>query len=262
MSEVHESAILPAAAETADRWSDHHPLERTVLTGGLLLVVLLTMSPAIALMVLLVTSLMAVARAGVPLGRWSRSLLVPLGFLLPTTLVLALRLADPAEGSAWSLSVDAAALRLGGVVAVRALACVSCTLLLVHTTPIHVLALALRRAGMPVDAVDTVLLTARLIQLLATRVAALARAVRMRHGLLSWRARVRSVSLLAATVLVDALERSRRLEAGLGGRGGLGHDVIARPTWQAVDRGRLLVAALLPLSVLLLSRAVDPLSWW
>jgi len=256
---------LPAASGQA-RWTAHHPLERIVLLGCLLLGVLVTESTAAGLAVLMTTTLLATRSGDIPLQRWVVALLLPLGFLVPAALALAVRVG--AEGSTLPAGVALSrdGLALGWGVVVRTLACVSCTLLFIMTTPVHIIALAMRRAGASAALSDTVLITARLIQLLGARMVTISRTLVQRHGTVSWRARLRSVSLLGATLLVDSLERSMRLERGLAGRGGLTGDAIARPAWLALDRARLWTAIMLPAAVVFTSayavRALSVVAGW
>ncbi len=240
---------LPVSAHT--RWTAQHPLERIVLLGGLLLGVLVTESTGAGFAALVTTTVLATHGGNIPLRRWMFALLLPLGFLVPAALALAVRVA--AEGSTLPAGVALSrdGLALGWGVVVRTLACVSCTLLFIMTTPVHIIALAMRRAGASASLSDTVLITARLIQLLGERMVTISRTLVQRHGTSSWRARLRSVSLLGATLLVDSLERSTRLERGLAGRGGLTGDAIARPAWLALDRARLGVSIMLPAAVVL-----------
>lgn len=248
-------------------WRDQHPLERSVLLGGLLLGVLLTTSAVIGAAVLCVTTVLALSAGAVPVSRWMRALLVPLVFLLPALLVLAIRFGAGHGVLPGAPSVSRTGLHHAGTIAIRSLACVSCTLLFIQTTPLHVVVLGMRRAGVPAGVSDTLLITARLVELLGARLVALSRTLVQRHGTSSWRARLRSVSLMGATLLVDALDRSARLERGIAGRGGFGSDVIARPAWRALDRGRMWRSAVTPIVVvilsLLISRWLDraELSW-
>jgi cobalt/nickel transport system permease protein len=184
---------------------------------------------------------------------------VPLAFFVPTMLVLTVRVGAAHGWMPGALSVSPTGLALGGTLALRTLACVSCTLLFIETTPLPVVVLAVRRAGVPAGITDTLLITARLVELLGARMRALSRTLLQRHGSISWRSRLRSVSLMGATILVDALERSARLERGIAGRGGLGSDVLARPAWRALDRGRLWRYALTPMVVVGLGLLA---SWW
>jgi cobalt/nickel transport system permease protein len=248
------SEVVDIAALVPDRgaglWRDHHPLERATLLGGLLFGVLLTTSALIGATALCVTTALALTAGAMPPARWVRGLLVPLAFIVPAMLVLAIQFGDASGVLPGSISISRSGLEVGGSIALRTLACVSCTLLFIHTTPLHVVVLALRRGGVPAGVTDTLLITARLVELLGARLVALSRTLLQRHGTNSWRARLRSVSLIGATLLVDAIERSARLERGIAGRGGLGADVMARPAWRALDRGRMWRSAVTPMVVL------------
>lgn len=252
---IHASEVVDLTAlvpeRGADLWREDHPLERATLLGGLLIGVLLTTSAVIGAIALCVTTALALTVGAMSPARWVRRLVAPLAFIVPALLILAIRFGDAPGMLPGSISVSRSGLEVGGTIAIRTLACVSCTLLFIQTTPLHVVVLALRRAGVPAGVTDTLLITARLVELLGARLGALSRTLVQRHGTGSWRARLRSVSLMGATLLVDALDRSARLERGIAGRGGFGADVMARPAWRALDRGRLWRSALTPMVVLL-----------
>lgn len=200
---------------------------------------------------LVTTTVLATRSGDIPLQRWGIALLLPLGFLVPAALALAVRVGPEGSTLPAGVALSRDGLVLGWGVVVRTLACVSCTLRFIMTTPVHIIALAMRRAGASAALSDTVLITARLIQLLGARMVTISRTLVQRQGTSAWRARLRSVSLRGATLLVDSLERSTRLARGLAGRFGLTCDAIARPAWLALDCARLWISIRLPAAVVL-----------
>lgn len=211
----------------ANRWRHRHPLEKLVLSLGLLLVVVVLPPTITAPLVLAVTLLAATVGAGVPLRTWLTVLAIPAGFLLLGLpgLVLSLRL-QPSP----ALVVAPGGLALAIAVALRALAAASCLALLVLTTPVADLVHGLGRIGLPKPVIEVMLVTYRMIFLLADTARQGMRAQSARLGFGGFRAGCGAFALLAAGLLQTALARARRLEAGLAARGYAGDlAVLADP---------------------------------
>lgn len=100
----------------------------------------------------------------------------------------------------------------------RSLAATSATLHFGLLTPASKWLAQLRRLRVPVVVTDLLLITYRFIYLLADTSAKIRRAQSCRLGNASWRARWRSVSLLAAGLFRMSMDRARRLELGLSAR--------------------------------------------
>ena len=235
-------------------WSAHHPVERGVLLFGLLLIALASQTIASALMVLLVVSSIAIL-SGVQWFTWLRLLWVPTVFVVMSIAPFAIATSDGGATvlvPGWSLAGALHGLRLG----VRALAASSCVLLFATSTPLHVIALMLRRFRAPALVTDSVLLTGRLVSVARARFSARQRAAAVRLGAVSWRARWRTSGLLAASLLLDMMQQARRLELGLEARGGFTTDSAVNPSWVAPSRLRLglACAVLVAVSVLTVSR--------
>jgi cobalt/nickel transport system permease protein len=197
----------------AGRWRRRPVAEKALLSLGLLaLAVALPPWPGAAL-VLAAAWGAALAGARVPLGEWLRLVAPPLGFVLTGAATLLVELGP--DGVHLAADRGSAAL----AVVLRATAAVSCLLLLAVTTPTPDLLTAFRRAGLPAEIAEVALLTWRFLFLLQDTAAAIRAAQESRLGWQGRRRSVRSLGLLVAALLPNALDRARRLEAGLAARG-------------------------------------------
>jgi len=244
------------AANGALLWDAHHPLERGILLGGLLLCALLTFSPVGSLLVLTVVTAAALL-VGLTASRWLGIIVLPLGFVALSVLPFAIgrygaSLDSALAGTEWLWAspwwCPAGALR-GLSLGLHAMACASCLLLFAATTPLHVCALALRRLGVSPTISDAVLLTGRLQAILRERFTARSQAARLRLGDASWRARWRTSGLLGAGLVIDTLDRAQRLERGLEARGGFGTESVVGTPWRSLSPRRMACNLLLLVTV-------------
>jgi cobalt/nickel transport system permease protein len=195
------------------RWRARPLAEKALLALGLLgLAIALPPLPG-ALLVLASAWALALAGARVRLGDWLRLVAAPLGFVLTGALVLAVDLGPD------GLRLAADHGRAAQAVTLRAAAAASCLLLLAVTTPTPDLVAGLRRLGLPAELAEVALLTWRFIFLLLETASSITAAQAARLGHDGWRRSLRSLGLLVAALLPNALERARRLEIGLAARG-------------------------------------------
>ncbi|MCO4099042.1 MAG: hypothetical protein HEQ38_06475 [Gemmatimonas sp.] len=226
---------------SSTRWEKHHPGERALLSGGLLLIALWRVDLGPALVVLVVTTASAMA-AGLSPVLWARWMALPLGFV--TLSVIPFAMASPAPGLSGAALADGAwwsptgAVR-GVALGSRALACASCVVLFAATTPIHRCALLLRRVGVPSMLTDAIVLTIRLQDVVRERFLARARAARLRLGNHSWSARWRTSASLGAGLLLDTVVRAQRLERGLLLRGGFSTERVVAGGWDPLSARRI-----------------------
>lgn len=241
---------LDEAAWTSP-WRWRSTLEKSLVCIGLLLVAATTTSLVVAGLVGACTAGLALV-ARVPVRTWLASMLGPLVFVVIGALTIAITVGSGDLMSWGPLGVDEGSVSRAVLVAARALAATSATVLLAATTPMVDLLAGLRRARVPEVAVDIAAVTYRLIFSLLDAASSIRAAQAGRLGYASGRTARRSVGLLAAAVLVNAWDKARRLEEGLAGRGG----VTAVPLVPAravstpfVLTGGALVLALATLSV-------------
>ncbi len=221
------------------RWRGHHPGERALLAGGMMVLALALPPRSTAPLVCLAMAGATVAGAGVPLSAFLRTAAVPAGFLLASLPFLAVSL-DLSEGVRLDWSPAGAGLALD--VGLRSLAAVSCLAFLTLTTPVSELVPWLRRVGVPQPVVEIALLIYRLIFVLAERAAVARQAQEARLGYATGRRAIRSLGLLAAGLLGRSLARARRLEIGLAARGFEGELKVLSPQ-RLLSRARLAATA-------------------
>lgn len=227
-------------------WRTRSTLEKSLVCVGLLLVAATTTSLVVAGLVGVSAVALAVA-ARVPVRTWLGAMLGPAVFIAVGAVTIAVTV-GPGDLVSWGpLGVDEGSASRASLVAARALAATSATVLLAATTPMVDLLAGLRRARVPEVAVDISAVTYRLIFSLLDAAAAISSAQAGRLGYSSGRAARRSVGLLAASVLVRAWERARRLEEGLAGRGGVG--AVPLVPARAVSTPFVLTGAVLVLSL-------------
>lgn len=221
-----------------NRWRAHHPGERSLLVGGLLLLAVILPPLSTAPLVLIVMTAATVLGAGVPLAAFLRTLAIPAGFLLAGLPFLALSL-DFSAGPRLAFSADGARVALD--VGLRSLAAMSCLAGLALTTPVYELIPGLRRVGVPQPVVEIALLMYRLLFVVTGQALAGRRAQEARLGYGTLRRSIRSLGVLAATLLGRSLARARRLEIGLAARGFEGDLKVLTPP-RTLSTMRLAVA--------------------
>jgi cobalt/nickel transport system permease protein len=225
-----------------NRWSQHHPGERILLAGGLLLLTMVLPPLSTAPLVLLAMTTATVVGAGVPLTRFLRALLVPAGFLMVGLPFIALSL-DLDDGVRLVLAPDG--VRLALEVGSRALAAMACLVGLSLTTPVTELIAGLRRLGVPQPVVEIAYLMYRLLFLVAERALTARRAQEARLGYVTFPRGVRSLGLLIGTLLTRSLAQGRRLEIGLAARGFEGELRVLMPARPLSARRLAVVGATL-----------------
>lgn len=217
----------------ASRWRCRPLAEKTLLAIGLLVLALALPPWPGGTLVVTVAVGAAILGGGVPVGAWLRAAAPALGFIVVGAIPLALSL----DGG---LAVEPAV-----AVMVRGTAAVASLLLLATTTPAADLVRGARRLGLPAELAEVTLATYRFIFLLGDTARAIHAAQTARLGTVGWRRSLRSLGLLIAALLPRALERARRLEAGLAARGFDGSLPTLAPVRPASPAGLATVAMVL-----------------
>ena len=221
-----------------NRWRHKSLVEKSVFCLGMLAITL-TLPPLKAGPLVIAATLIATLWAArVPAQSWLVLAMAPLGFLL-AGLIPVVMVFDHGYP----------ALAPGGpetalVLMVRSFAALSCLLALALTTPATDLTAGLRRLGVPAELTDIALLMLRFIFLLADTAKAMdaAQAARLGHqGLFR---RIRSAGLVAGNLLPRAMDRARRMEAGLAARGWTGEMRVLRTPTPISPRGLTTILAL------------------
>ena len=247
--------LIPSRIEQSaygNRWRTRHPAERLALAIGMLVLsIALPPLPAGAA-IAPIMALIALSVVRIPFSTYLRTLAVPLGFAVAG-----------AGATLVSLSVDGGGVRItpapgGPLLAagllVRSLAATSCLCFLLLTTPIAEIVSLLRRGGVPAAVCELMLAIYRFIHLFAETAAAIRLAQTARCGYSSRRNAYRSISRLAASLLVRSFERARRLEIGISARGYEG-DVRWLEPARTLSVKALAGIAILECGIVILSRS-------
>ena len=210
-----------------NHWRQHHPAEKLLLAGGLLLCSVTLPPLTTAPVVLLVVWLATVAGAKIPTAALGRVMAVPSAFLLTSVPFLVLSVSS-SEGITFSSQGLETALR----VVARSLAAIASMAFLTLTTPVIAWAPLLRRLGVPQPIVEIMLLLYRLIFVFAEQAVTTSQAQAGRLGYDGIRRSLHSLGLLVASLLERSLARMRRLEIGLAARNFDGELRVLQPTYE------------------------------
>lgn len=238
------------------RWASTPAEEKLLLALGGLAVCLaappLTGGPAMFVL----SSGLALAAARLPAAAYFAVLGVPLGFLAAGTPMLLLSV-DLRGTPMLGLRPDQLPLALA--LAARAAGGAACLSLLVLTTPVQSTIPLLRRIGVPAFLVEIMLLTYRLIFVVAETALRGYQAQAARLGYAGRRQALRSLGLLGAGLFARAIGRARRMETGLAARGFEGDLPTLAEDHPRPRAGHLISIAVGLVLVLLLSFALEPL---
>lgn len=214
-------------AAWTNRWRQRSTFEKALLASGLLAVAITIRQPLVGVAVMAVSVTAALVGARVPVAVYARALLAPLVFILIGVGSIAISLGDAAvvaRGTELLISfgpvhITEASLIRAIDTSVRSFAAMSALVLLATTTPVIDLLRGLRRLRVPDALIDIAALTYRMLFSLLDAQHAIRETQAARLGYSSGTNARRSIGLLAAGVFRRAWVRSRRLEAGLLGRG-------------------------------------------
>lgn len=219
-------------AAWASRWRHHSVAERVGLTFGLAVWGLLSPTWWVSLGIFCFVLILALLVARIPPETYLKALIAPLTFIIIGALGVVWSLADdqiPHLIRFGPLQVTSSSLETGIQLSTRAIVVTAAVVLFAATTPMSELFSALRRVGTPAVLVDIAASMYRMIFLLVQRVHAIRQAQSARLGYTSRARALRSAGILGATVFISSLDRARRLESGLTGRGGTDQLVAQTP---------------------------------
>lgn len=220
-------------AAWTSRWRTRSTGEKALLAGGLLTLAVAGPQPAAGVCAGVSALVAALGGARVDPRLLLRAARGPALFVLVglVGVVVSLGTADASAVWQWGpLWVAEPSLQRGLEVAARSLGSVAALLLLTTTTPVPAVLDGLRRLRVPEVMVDIAGVVYRLLFLLLDTQSAVRESQAARLGYADRRAAYRSFGVLGAAVLVRALERARRLEDGLTGRGYDGSLAVVSPT--------------------------------
>jgi cobalt/nickel transport system permease protein len=200
-------------AAWASAWRTRSPLDKLLLTAGLVVCALVLPVWPVGVLVGLAAVVLALGPARVPARTFGRAVRWPLAFVAVGALTAVVSVGG--GGIGWA--PDAAA-RAGALVG-HSVAGGAAVLLLATTTPMTDLLAALRRLGVPAAVVEVAGVTYRLLFVLLQSLSTIHEAQTARMGHSTWRRSYRSSGALAAAVFTRSFDRARRLQEGLAGRG-------------------------------------------
>jgi cobalt/nickel transport system permease protein len=202
-----------------------HPGEKAVFTLTCLFLTLLFSQNLLSALIILLFSGLLTGILRIPAAVVVRLFLLPLPFLLPGVLAVALEAAPPPEETVFVLQLrflvlgitrDSAGLALN--LGLRSLAAVCSLYFLALSTPFNDLAWLLRRVKAPVAVVELAALIYRFIFVLTRTAEQIYTAQSSRLGYLSVMHTFRSLGILAASLLLKTCHRSRTLSQALESR--------------------------------------------
>jgi len=193
------------------------PVEKLVFSLGMLtLAVTLPPYPgALVVLSVVLVALLGVAR--VPVRAYVGLIAGPAVFMALSTLPLLFTVSFGGSGL-FNVGLSPDGPRLAVEVSLRALAGVSCLFFLILTTPVPQILGVMRRAHVPAVVTEISLLVYRYTWVFVHAVGSIRRAQAARLGYCGLRRSYRSLGMLIAALLGQALQRGRALEHGLDAR--------------------------------------------
>jgi cobalt/nickel transport system permease protein len=244
------------------RWA--HPAEKIIFASVTVTICLVSRSPLVCLLGLLLAALEVTVLAGISLGAFWYFIRLPIGFILIGVLTIAvIGVPTGTPGSlvvvpigAWMVGVTAGSLAEAGRVLSVSLASVALTLALALTTPMVDITEQLRRWHVPALFVELMTLIYRFIFVLLETAQAMRLAQEARLGYSSWRRWLRSAGMLASNLYLRANVRASALFTALSARGYTGDLTVlqAQPAWSSRNLGLIVAADGLLLAVALAVR--------
>lgn len=239
--------------------SDVSPEEKFAYAAATMLVCVVSRSVLAAGMALTVSAVLNVKKGKVPARRYFRFLLIPLAFLLLSTLAVFVNFSETpmdayavAVGNFYITSSRSGILR-GVQMILTALAAISCLYVLSLNTPMTEILNVLEKLHVPETLIELMMLTYRFIFILMEEGLAVLTAQKARLGNRDLRTSVRSFGQMASVLLIRALKRSDALYNAMESRCYDGRIRVLKKKY-TVSKKR--VAALIGFEVLLIAAAV------
>jgi len=202
-----------------------HPGEKTVFALATLLICLAFSSVQVSLAVLLLTSVLVTAAAGIPCRQYLKLLAVPASFLALGAAAVAVSFTGPPGSCLFGFAlggfyagVTPGDLALAANVFLKSLGAVSCLFFLSLTTPLNEVVSLLRRVRLPSIFIELLSLVYRFIFVLAETADSIFTSQSARLGYRNFKTGFFSLGLLAANLLVRAYQRSQQLYTALSAR--------------------------------------------
>lgn len=245
------------------RWRSVHPAEKLLLCGAGLLASLISHHVEVVWTLFALQIFWNCIAHGHPFQLFPRLLLVPLVFVLPSTLILALTFQSAASTKdiLWShhllgnvfLCITHTTALQALLILGKSLSAYSSLLFLILSTPVVELTSFMRRMGLPNTATELVVLTYRMIGVFVGTAETIRRSQSARCGWRNFRCAFRSAGFLIMNLFSRALFYTQRLSAALESRGYQGtlrviHPVSPICPLRACGLGAIALAVLISVS--------------
>jgi cobalt/nickel transport system permease protein len=200
-----------------NRWRWLPVAEKAVFAIGLMIASLLSHGWAVQGAIVALVAILLIFGARIPVRDLLSTAVIPLGFILASTLAQIVTLhfdhGAPRLGLSWTT------LHLAAYTGLRSFACVLALLALALTTPLPDILALLRRVGVSSEINDVALMMFRFIWLILDCAERGTQSQANRLGYSTYPRAMRSLGMLGASLLPRALGRAQRLESGLAARG-------------------------------------------
>ncbi|MEW5920889.1 MAG: cobalt ECF transporter T component CbiQ [Bacillota bacterium] len=200
-----------------------HPAEKVLFAFLCLVLALYFSRGTISLAIIVLQGAIILFYLRIPPRYYVRLLLMPLAFLLPGCLAVALEIPAATQAAVMltlslgplTLGISSGGISLAVNLLLRSLAALSSLYFLALTTPFTQLGWLLRKAMLPPSAVELAALTYRFIFILADTAQSIHTAQVTRLGYSCWRNTFKSLGSLAAGLLAKSFYRSQLMYMGL-----------------------------------------------
>ena len=182
-----------------------------------LLLCVISRSTAVACIVLAVTGILTVWKGGIPLFHYIRYMMIPLAFLILSTLAIIFHLSrTPMDLFAipvgnWYITSSIATLQCALQLILTALASVSCLYFLSLSTPIPSILEVLRKIHCPRILIELMMLIYRFIFVLMNTASAIITSQNSRLGNRTYKTSLKSFSSMASVLLLRSFKRANAL---------------------------------------------------
>lgn len=204
-----------------NRWRQIHPGSKGLLVLFALIAALLSRHPAIPLLIALCMSSLILLGAGIPWRGYLRLLVVPVAFLVWSSLLLLVTFSPTSlpPASELSIGLNRSELPLVQLVLSRSLGALCTLLFFALTTPLSEIAGLLRTLGLPRLFVELMVIAYRQIFILLDAFSQIRTAQEARLGYRSFKVSWRSAAELAGNILIKTVVRARHNHQALLARG-------------------------------------------
>ncbi len=191
--------------------------EKFIFATLTLLLCIISRSVIVAAVVLPVNGILTVKKGGIPLFRYIRLLLIPMAFILLSTLTIIVNISTvPLDAYAlplgsYFITGSVASLKFGGQLMLTAMAAVSCLYFLSLNTTMTDILSVLARLHLPKILIELMLLIYRFIFVLMDAASAITISQKCRLGNKDLKTSIQSFGKMAAVLFLRAMKRSNAL---------------------------------------------------